>query len=113
MLLNNAFPINCGPYCVLQRLFRTYTTRHLELPEINYYGIKNTALHPWTKCDTIGVGRDIGIYFNYSDQHMTGIPTPTTQVISKRLLVTQDHHGYSDRKIQEPWNRHKFFHVID
>ena len=86
MLVNNAFPINCGPYCVLQRLFRTFTTSHLELPEIDYFGIKNTALHPWNECDTIGIGRDIGIYFNQPDRLKTGIPTPTTQLISKRLV---------------------------
>jgi len=113
MLTQKDFPINCGPYCVLQRLFRTFTTRHLELPEINYYGIRNTALHPWTGCDTIGVGRDIGVYFNKRDKHKTGIPTPTTQLISKRLSVTQEHHGYSDKNQDEPWTRHKFFKVID
>lgn len=113
MLVNNAFPINCGPYCVLQRLFRTFTTSHLELPDIDYFGIKNTALHPWNECDTIGVGRDIGIYFNQADRLKVGIPTPTTQLISKRLCVTQDHHGYKDKHIEEPWTRHKFFHVID
>ena len=113
MLTNNDFPINCGPYCVLQRLFRTYSTDWLARPEINYYGIRNTALHPWGGCDTIGVGRDIGIYFNLHDKHKTGIPTPTTQLISKRLSVTQDHHGYKDTHIQEPWTRHKFFKVID
>ena len=65
------------------------------------------------ECDTIGVGRDIGIYFNLHDKHKTGIPTPTTQLISKRLSVTQDHHGYKDIQQQEPWTRHKFFKVID
>jgi hypothetical protein len=109
----NNFPINCGPYCTLQRLFRTYTTNWLSRPEIDYYGIRNTALHPWFDCDTIGVGRDIGVYFNNRDRRKNGIPTPTTQVISKKLLVTQDHHGYKEEQIQIPWTRHKFFHVID
>ena len=113
MMTNNNFPINCGPYCVLQRLFRTYTTQHLERPEVDHYGIKNTALHPWHDCDTIGVGRDIGVYFNYKDRDKTGIPTPTTQLISKRLCVTQDHHGYKEKQIKEPWTRHRFFHIID
>jgi hypothetical protein len=113
MLTSNEFPINCGPYCVLQRLFRTYSTDWLARPEINYYGIRNTALHPWSGCDTIGVGRDIGTYFNLPDHNRAGIPTPTTQLISKRLSVTQDHHGYKDTHIQEPWTRHKFFKVID
>jgi len=113
MLTVKNFPINCGPYCVLQRLFRTYTTRHLEQPDIDFYGVNDTAIHPWNQCDTLYVGRDIGIPFNKSDRHRTGIPNPTTQVISKRLCVTQDHHGYSDRYQNEPWTRHHFFKVID
>ena len=68
--------------------------------EIDHYGIRNTALHPWNNCDTIGVGREIGKYFNMRDRKMTGIPTPTTQVISKKLCVTQDHHGYKDEHIE-------------
>lgn len=113
MLTNQDFPINCGPYCVLQRLFRTFTTDHLKREEIDYFGIRNTALHPWGGCDTIGIGRNIEPYFNRFDHGKTGIPTPTTQVISKRLCVTQDHHGYKDVHIEQPWTRHKFFHVID
>jgi hypothetical protein len=113
MLTNQNFPINCGPYCTLQRLFRTYTTSHLQLEDVNFYGMRDTAIHPWTDCDTLGVGRHIGEYFNGKDIHKAGIPNPTTQVISKRLSVTQDHHGYNDKLINEPWTRHKLFKVID
>jgi hypothetical protein len=113
MFTQKEFPINCGPYCTLQRLFRTYTTHHLQKPAINYYGVRDTAIHPWHHCDTLYVGRDIGIPFNNYDTLRTGIPTPTTQVISKRLCVTQDHHGYQDEYIEKPWTRHKFFKVID
>lgn len=113
LLINQAFPINCGPYCTLQRLFRTYTTNHLKRPDVDYRGIRNTAIHPWTKCDTLGMGRDIGLYFNTNDNNRHGIPTPTTQVISKRLAVTQDHHGYSEKNQQRPWERHPFFKVIE
>lgn len=111
MLTNVKFPINCGPYCTLQRLFRTFTTHYL--PDHDYFGIKNTLIHPWAKCDTLGVGRDCGLYFNNRDKLETGIPNPTTQVISKRLAVTQDHHSYKQEHIDEPWNRHPFFKVID
>lgn len=115
MLTTNDFPINCGPYCVLQRLFRTYTTNHLSHPDIDYYGKHVTALHPWHNCDTIGVGRDIGIFFNTNDSkdRTHGLPTPTTQVVSKRLAVTQEHHSYKQQLQDEPWKRHKFFKVID
>jgi len=114
MMTNHGFPINCGPYCVLQRLFRTYTTEHLMLPEIDFFGKQITALHPWFDCDTIGIGKHIGQYFNQKDPwRSTGIPNPTTQVISKRLCVTQEHHGYKQRLQDEPWNRHHYFKVID
>lgn len=114
LLRRRNFPINCGPYCTLQRLFRTYTTRHLEKPEVNYYGKKITVVHPWTQCTTLGFGRECGLYFNKPDlNEKNSIPNPTTQVISKRLLVTQDHHGYPDRHIEKPWTRHNYFHVIE
>ena len=114
LLRHRNFPINCGPYCTLQRLFRTYTTRHLEKPEINYYGKKVTVVHPWTQCVTLGFGRECGLYFNKPDLNIqNSIPNPTTQVISKRLLVSQDHHGYADKYIEKPWTRHNYFHVIE
>lgn len=112
-LVNHKFPINCGPYCTLQRLYRTFTTDYLELPENNYFGIRNPAIHPWGGCDTLGVGKHIGTYFNNNDNNHNGIPNPTTQVISKRLSVTQDHHGYKDEHIEQPWKRHRLFKVID
>lgn len=112
-LTKRQLPINCGPYCTLQRLYRTYTTEYLERPEIDFYGLRNPAVHPWNGCDTLGIGKQIGIYYNNKDHNKAGVPNPTTQVISKRLSVTQDHHGYSDEHINEPWKRHKFFKVID
>ena len=113
MLTNVQFPINCGPYCTLQRLYRTFTTDHLERDDIDFFGIRDPAVHPWTGCDTLGVGRHIGEYYNNHDKGRNGIPNPTTQVISKRLCVTQEHHGYSDEDIEKPWNRHRLFKVID
>ena len=111
LLTKHDFPINCGPYCTMQRLFRTFTTNHLS--KRNYFGLQDTAIHPWHNCDTLTICRDIGRPFNIVDGTRSGILTPTTQVISKRLSVTQDHHGYKDRAIEAPWTRHKFFHVID
>lgn len=116
MLTENDFPINCGPYCVMQRLFRTYTTVVLKKPEVDYFGMPITAIHPWHNCDTLGYGRDIFGFFNkndFNENHAHSVPTPTTQLISKRLSVTQDHHGYKQKAIDEPWTRHRFFAVID
>ena len=107
------FPINCGPYCTLQRLFATYTTDTLK--QKNYRGYGDTVIHPWAVCDTIGIGRNVQIYFNKIDSKPKTNPyrVPTTQVISKSLLVTQDHHSYQDKHLKEPWTRNKCFHVID
>ena len=111
MLVNVNFPINCGPYCTLQRLYRTFTTHYI--PDHEYLGGGNPLIHPWSNCDTLGYGHDCGHYFNTSDKQRHGIPTPTTQLISKRLSVTQDHHSYQDKEIDEPWTRHRFFKVVD
>ena len=113
LLSNRGFPINCGPYCTLQRLFRTYTTNHLK--QNNYYGIKPTVIHPWHNCDTLNFGRRVDVPFNEKDPDRRNNPwkVPTTQVVSKKLAVTQDHHGYEERHIEKPWTRHHYFHVID
>lgn len=113
---NMRFPINCGPYCVLQRLFRTYTTHYLK-PN-NYDGISDeqcTVIHPWHHCDTLYMGRRVDIPFNQydPDKENNRWHTPTTQVISKKLCVTQDHWGYRDEYQEEPWKRHPYFAVID
>lgn len=113
ILTKGKFPINCGPYCTLQRLFRTYTTRYLK--KNNYMGIDPTVIHPWHSCETLFFGRRVEIPFNEHDpdRKYNEWKTPTTQVVSKSLAVTQDHHGYQQNFIDHPWTRHKYFHVID
>jgi len=114
LLTKQNFPINCGPYCTLQRLFRTYSTWHLEKADIRFFGKEVTVIHPWADCDTLGFGRECGIYFNNKDpDKKNSIPTPTTQVISKKLKVSQDHHTYIDLHIEQPWLRHNYFHIIE
>ena len=106
------FPINCGPYCTLQRLFRTYTSSYLV--DYNFLGIKNTVVHPWHECNTLYFGKQVEIPFNETDPDpQSSVRVPTTQVISKSLNVTQDHHGYPDQWINQPWTRHKMFHIVD
>lgn len=112
LLVNKSFPINCGPYCTLQRLFRTYTTSVL-VKEDNH-GNRVTVVHPWTQCETLGFGTECGVYFNKPDLDIpNSVPNPTTQMISKSMKVTQDHHGYIDRHVDSPWTRHNYFHIID
>ena len=113
ILTEGRFPINCGPYCTLQRLFRTYTTSYLRPNK--FLDINPTVIHPWHHCDTLHFGRRVEIPFNSFDpnRETNKWKTPTTQVISKRLAVTQDHHGYIQEWIENPWVRHEYFHVID
>lgn len=114
LLINKDFPINCGPYCTLQRLYRTYSTQYLEKAGVRYHGKEVTVVHPWTQCTTLGFGRDCGTYFNKPDlDEKNSIPNPTTQVISKSLMVTQEHDSYIDRHIEKPWTRHNYFHIIE
>lgn len=112
-MLTNGFPINCGPYCVLNRLFQTYTTSHLQ--KHDYYNKPFTAIHPWHHMDTLDLTRDVREPFNFPDplREANRWYNPTTQVIKKSLKVTQDHHSYNDKQHDEPWTRHKEFHIID
>jgi|SRR6056300_993687 hypothetical protein len=112
LLHEQKFWINGGPYSVVERLFRNYTDHLLRKRDFN--GIAHTVIHPWGGCDTIGMGRRVEIFFNERDENKeNSIPTPVTQVISKRLQVTQEHHTYRKKFIEEPWTRHPYFHVID
>ena len=113
---NSRFPINCGPYCTLSRLFGTYT--QFWLKPNNYNDIPDgvsTVIHPWHHCDTLYTGRKVEVPFNTPDENkiLNPLRNPTTQVISKSMSVTQHHHGYRQDKQDMPWTRHSYFHVID
>lgn len=108
----NPFWINGGPYGCLERLFKTYT--NVVLQRNDYFGINPTVIHPWTDCDTIAIGKDINLYYNTEDPEKEfSFPNPTTQVVSKSLLVTQHHHRYDQIFIDKPWIRHPLMAVID
>lgn len=112
LLRDQKFWINSGPYGVVERLFRNYTDHYLR--KRDYLDIDPTVIHPWNQCDTLGFGRRVNRYFNNHDpDRENSIPNPTTQVISKRLKVTQEHHRYKQEHIDEPWKRFPIFKVID
>ena len=113
LLSEQAFWINGGPYGVMERLFKNYVEHYLS--KRNYHDKENIVIHPWHACDTLYFGREIFKAYNTHDPNRNSIdavPTPTTQVVSKRLCVTQDHHGYKDEHIEEPWTRHPYMKVI-
>lgn len=100
LLSKQRFWINGGPYGVLERLFKNYIVHYLE--KRDYLGKENIVIHPFNGCDTLYFGRDVYSTYNYPDpNYETSVPNPTTQVVSKTLCVTQDHHGYIDKHIED------------
>jgi hypothetical protein len=113
LLYRCKFWINGGPYGVMERLFKNYTEHYLR--KRNYLDIDPTVIHPWHECDTLGMGRKIIHFYNDNDRHHRSNPwrTPTTQMVSKELKVTQDHHRYKQKHLEKPWTRHSYMHIID
>jgi len=112
LLKDQRFWINSGPYGVAERLFRNYTDHYLK--KRNFLNIDPTVIHPWSGCDTLGFGRKVNRHFtNHDLEPEKSVPNPTTQVVSKRLNVTQEHHRYRKEHIESPWTRHGYFKVID
>lgn len=112
----NRFPINCGPYCTMHRLFSTYTSHYLKPNNFDNVGENlSTTIHPWHMCTTLYFGRKSEIPFNKRDPDPDNNPwkNPTTQVVSKSMNVTQHHHGYKEEFQEQAWKRWHSFHVID
>jgi GR25 family glycosyltransferase involved in LPS biosynthesis len=111
LLSKQKFWINGGPYGVLERLFKNYIVHYLS--KRDFLGKENIVIHPWGDCDTLYFGRDIYTAYNTRDPDpQNSIPNPTTQVVSKSLKVTQDHHGYVDKHIEKPWTRHHYMKIV-
>lgn len=103
--------INGGPYGVLERLFKNYIEHYLS--KRDYLGKENIVIHPWHDCDTLYFGRDIFSAYNTHDpERENSVPNPTTQVVSKSMKVTQDHHRYPDQHLEEPWTRHHYMKIV-
>lgn len=115
LLTKEGFPINCGPYGVAERLFKTYADRKLK-PN-GYFGREFTFMTHHSDMKTIGPGKTakdmFDAYNGPPDASGPEFDLPTTQVVSRRLKVTQIHDGYSDELVMEPWKRSPAFAVID
>ena len=116
LLTKGAFPINCGPYGVAERLYKTYADRVMK-PN-NYYGRKYGYLTHYKDCEHLGYGLTAQEMFDtYNKVPPQGanleFRLPSTQVISKRLSITQEHAGYEERFVKEPWKRSHAFVVLD
>jgi hypothetical protein len=96
-LTRNRLPINTGPYGVVERLYKNYATHYLS--KRNYNDRQFQFMHPFTNLTKVGVGshaEEMKNAYNYpAPDPVFGFPTPSTQVWSESLGVTQDHANYT------------------
>ena len=114
LLVNRRFPINCGPYGVAERMFKTFADNYLR--KRDYHNKHFTYMTHYKNCKYIGCGKtseEMFETYNFSDDEDTQLSIPSTQVISKRLKVTQDHEGYAQHFLDAPWLRSKQFKIIE
>ena len=122
LLYNRDFPINGGPYGVMERLYKTYLSR-VARKDSKVWNRPVLFMVPWVCCRLLNLGKneaEMNNTYNF-ESHIISPDTPeeyyyevpTTQVISKRLMVTQDHIQYPKDQQEKPWIRHEQFHVID
>jgi hypothetical protein len=122
LLRNKSFPINSGPYGCMERLFKTFI-KNFHKNHASYWRSEATFIHPWVCCTRLNIGKNeaqMNNTYNFDfDEIFPDVPessyypVPTTQVVSKRLLVTQDHREYPPEQQEKPWVRHGDFHIID
>ena len=110
LLQEQQFWINGKAYGVMERLFKNY---------VEHYLVNETIMEKTISLFILGlvvipfILGEISSAYNTRDPNKdNSVPTPTTQVVSKSLCVTQDHHGYIDRHIEEPWTRHPYMKII-
>ena len=114
LLTEHNFPINCGPYGVAERMFKTYATNYLS--KRNYFNKHFTYMTHYKDKKFIGFGKTaedmFKTYNNTCPDRFHDFTLPSTQVVSKRLKVTQEHNNYKSELKEEPWKRAPEFHII-
>ena len=105
LLLNQAFPLNGGPYGCVERLVKTYLSNNRE----NWGRYTWMCHHP--NVQHVNVGRTSEELFQtYNFPAKTSpFKLASTQVISKSFGITQQHDGMK----KDPWERHQGFKIID
>ena len=105
LLINQAFPLNGGPYGCVERLVKTYLSNNRE----------NWGRYTWmchhSNAQHVNVGRTSEELFQtYNFPAKTSpFKLASTQVISKSFGITQQHDGMK----KDPWERHQGFKIID
>lgn len=113
LLTDHNFPINCGPYGVAERMYKTYADNYLV--KNNYLDKKYCFMTHMNNCKHIGFGKtsqEMFETYNYTP-NVSDLEIPTTQVIKRDLLITQDHVNYAQHLKEHPWERSNAFVVID
>ena len=110
-LTQNRLPINTGPYGVVERLYKNYAAHYLS--KRNYNDRQFQFMHPFANLKKIGVGTHAeemkNAYNHPAPEPVFGFPTPSTQVWSESLGVTQDHVNYNHSPKTQ---RGTFFKII-
>jgi len=99
LLVNKGFPINSGPYGLLERLFKTSMDRYVKDERGGYGNKEFNYVLPYANHKTLNFGMsptDIHIPFNFPDRDAKNNPnkTPVTQIYSHRLSTTLHHRGH-------------------
>lgn len=92
------FPINSGPYGLLERLFKTSMDYFIKDDEGNFGDKKYNFILPYADHKTLSFGkspRDIHMVFNYHDPDPKNNKhkTPITQLYSHKLSTSLEHHS--------------------
>jgi hypothetical protein len=104
LLLEKAFPLNGGPYGCVERLVKTFLT-HKNKNDREYTFLTHT---PNGKVEAGQTAQDLFHVYNFP-LNKSKFELASTQVISKSLGITQDHDGMQ----RKPWERSKYFKIID
>jgi len=105
LLVNQAFPLNGGPYGCVERLVKTYLSNHRG----DWGRYTWMCHHP--NIPHVNVGRtseELRDTYNYPAK-TSPFKLASTQVISKSFGITQEHDGMKT----DPWKRHEGFKIID
>ena len=104
LLLNRGFPLNGGPYGCVERLVKTYLSNH----NSNNRPYTFISHHPNGKVSAGMTSEELRDTYNLAvDDSQFNLAS--TQVISKSFGITQQHDGMK----YDPWERSKYFKIID
>jgi len=108
LLVNQAFPLNGGPFGCMERMIKTY----LQYNRDKWNEFNWMIHHP--QPPHVSVGRKPSELFEAYNKpaESSRFKLASTQVVSKSFGITQEHVMREEKK-KEPWERHNAFKIID